>query len=121
MIDRDESAADGEEPRCPALSEQTADNLHVDPWMSFLLRYIYDTTRQNTIDGSTTAHTYTMTVSAQETITPHHRFLYKPVAKCETNGCHIDVWLPENVEALSGDAGIPLAGNCRRRWQIIPS
>lgn len=56
-----------------------------------------------------TSYAYIMTVSAQETIPSHHRFLYKPVENCETDGCHIDVWLPEDVEALSKNAGIPLA------------
>jgi hypothetical protein len=50
-----------------------------------------------------------MTVSADATFPPTHRFLYKPVQNCETDGCHIDVWLPEDVEALNKDAGIPLA------------
>ncbi|KAJ9105837.1 hypothetical protein QFC19_003407 [Naganishia cerealis] len=46
---------------------------------------------------------------APETIKPSHRFLYKPVENCETEGCHMDVWLPENVKDLAAQNEIPLA------------
>ncbi len=31
-----------------------------------------------------------------EDIQPDRRFLYKRVPNCESDGCHLDIWLPKD-------------------------
>ncbi|KAJ9116268.1 hypothetical protein QFC24_006785 [Naganishia onofrii] len=50
-----------------------------------------------------------MTVSVPEITKPNHRFLFKPVENCETEGCHMDVWLPDGAKEVSADSKVPLA------------
>jgi acetyl esterase/lipase len=49
-----------------------------------------------------------MKVSAAVEIPSHHRILFKPVDNCETDGCHMEVWLPDGVDEASKGA-IPIA------------
>lgn len=50
-----------------------------------------------------------MTTSTPTDILPPHRFLFKPVENCETEGCHMDIWLPDSVDQRSKEQGIPIA------------
>ena len=42
-----------------------------------------------------------------------HRFLFKPVENCETEGCHMDIWLPDSIDQRSKEEGIPIASQYR--------
>jgi hypothetical protein len=33
-----------------------------------------------------------------EDIPPHGRFLFKPIPNATSDGCHMDIWLPEAKE-----------------------
>jgi hypothetical protein len=49
-----------------------------------------------------------MKVSVAVEIPSHHRILFKPVDNCETDGCRMEVWLPDGVNEASKGA-IPIA------------
>ena len=40
-----------------------------------------------------------------EDIPPDHRFLFKPIPNAQSEGCHMDVWLPKT----STEKAAPLA------------
>ncbi|KAJ9115397.1 hypothetical protein QFC22_005152 [Naganishia vaughanmartiniae] len=47
-----------------------------------------------------------MTVSTPAIVKPNHRFLFKPVDNCETTeGCHMDVWLPDGAKEVTSEGG----------------
>jgi hypothetical protein len=53
-----------------------------------------------------------MKVSVAVEIPSAHRILFKPVDNCETQGCHMEVWLPDGVDEASKGA-IPIASESR--------
>lgn len=55
-----------------------------------------------------------MTVSAPQVIKPDHRFLFKPVENCETEGCHMDIWLPDGAKDVTANSRLPLASKYAR-------